>query len=200
MKKFKMFIASVICLAMFSGMALAEAKGNIGFGFGTSFHKHQQSMLKTAGMNYFRLYLKAEEGVYYFLHNESGSFMVDEGDVDASGQKNAEAIGMSMDLGLFNLDVLVGSATVKIKEGKNKETGSRIAPHGLNSTDPFAELAIRYSYVKNNASLDLNFAYRYHTLKKDIELEIFDRQGNEEDDSINDLSSINLSVGISYMF
>jgi hypothetical protein len=203
MKKFKMFIASVICLAMFSGMALAQAKGNIGFGFGTSFHKHQQSMLKTAGMNYFRLYLKAEEGVQYFLHNESGSFMVDEGDVDANGRKNAEAIGMSMDLGLFNLDVLVGSATVKIKEGKvpgSGQYGTRIAPHGLNSTDPFAELAIRYSYVKSNASLDLNFAYRYHTLKKDIEIETYDNNDDREVESINDLSSINLSVGISYMF
>jgi hypothetical protein len=200
MKKFKMFIASVICLAMFSGMALAQAKGNIGFGFGTSFHKHQQSMLKTAGMNYFRLYLKAEEGVYYFLHTESGSFMVDEGDVDSTGRKNAEAIGMSMDLGLFNLDVLVGSATTKIRyaEGDGEAEIEWADRHNsdINSTDPFAELAIRYSYVKNNASLDLNFGYRYHTLRKEILVE--DMDGNE--DTINDLSSINLSVGISYMF
>jgi hypothetical protein len=153
MKKFKMFIASVICIAMFSGMAMAQQnRGNIGFGFGTSFHKHQNAMLKTAGMNYFRLYLKAEEGVYYFLHNESGSFMVDEGDIDANGQKRAEAIGMSMDLGLFNLDVLVGSATVKVGQvaGAGSEyIGGQGGPgNDVNSTDPFAELAIRYSYVK----------------------------------------------------
>jgi hypothetical protein len=197
MKKFKMFIASLICVAMFSGMAMAQAKGNIGFGFGTSFHKHQNSMLKTAGMNYFRLYLKAEEGVHYFLHNESGSFMVDEGDEDTTARKNAEAIGMSIDLGMFNLDVLVGSATVKVAASNNVGFIGDINTNGdVNSTDPFAELAVRYSYVKNNASLDLNFAYRYHTLKKEITL--VDVNGN--DDSINDLSSINLSVGISYMF
>jgi hypothetical protein len=198
MKKFKMFIASVICIAMFSGMALAQqSRGNIGFGFGAAFHKHQNSMLKTAGMNYFRLYLKAEEGVHYFLHNESGSFMVDEGDIDANGKKNAEAIGMSMDLGLFNLDVMVGSATVKV--GSNFVGGASIDDdngNDINSTDPFAELAIRYSYVKNSASLDLNFAYRYHTMKKDIF--VVDNALNT--DTINDLSSINLSVGISYMF
>ena len=198
MKMFKMFIASLICVAMFSSMAMAEqTRGNIGFGFGTSFHKHQNAMLKTAGMNYFRLYLKAEEGVYYFLHNESGSFMVDEGDEDANAQKSAEAIGMSMDLGMFNLDVLVGSATVKVAGSNvNGLIGADNTAADLNSTDPFAELAVRYSYVKNNASLDLNFAYRYHTLKREIYLE--DANGN--DDSINDLSSINLSVGISYMF
>lgn len=194
MKKFKIFIASIICVAMFSGMAMAQARGNIGFGFGTSFHKHQSAMLKTAGMNYFRLYLKAEEGVYYFLHNESGSFMVDEGDVDATAQKHGEAIGMSMDLGLFNLDVLVGSATVKVAGDASSDR--EVGIQSVNSTDPFAELAIRYSYVKNNASLDLNFAYRYHTLGKDIAMKIND----DDEDAINDLSSINLSVGISYMF
>ena len=200
MKMFKMFIASLICVAMFSGMAMAEqTRGNIGFGFGTSFHKHQNATLKTAGMNYFRLYLKAEEGVHYFLHNESGSFMVDEGDENANGQKNAEAIGMSMDLGMFNLDVLVGSATVKIAESDVVGMIGRTAAGGdVNTTDPFAELAIRYSYVKNNASLDLGFAYRYHTLKKEIYV---DSDGAGADsDTFNDLSSINLSVGISYMF
>jgi hypothetical protein len=170
-------------------------------------------MLKTAGMNYFRLYLKAEEGVSYFLHTESGSFMVDEGDVDATGQKRAEAIGMSMDLGLFNLDVLVGSATTKIGmelniDGSSSGTyiGRKFDFNGnsgfgdFNSTDPFAEIAIRYSYVKNNASLDLNFAYRYHTLKRDIMVGTGDRNDDYNVDTIHDLSSINLSVGISYMF
>lgn len=188
----KKFIASIICIAMFAGMAMAQSRGNIGFGFGTSFHAHQKAVIKQAAVNYFRLYLKAEEGVHYFLHKESGNFMIDEGDADANATKNAEAIGMSIDLGILNLDVLVGSATVKV-DGKDELAAKTVK--AANTTDPFAEIAVRYSYVKSSASLDLNFAYRYHTLSKDIEY-----QGTGDAEDLNDLSSINLSVGISYLF
>ena len=34
----------------------ATERGNVGFGFGTSFHKHQQSALKNASAPFFRLY------------------------------------------------------------------------------------------------------------------------------------------------
>jgi hypothetical protein len=173
-------------------MAMADTRGNLGFGFGTAFHKHQKAMLQNAGMNYFRLYMKGDQGVYYFLHTETGSFTVDEGDVHSRAQLDAKAIGMSMDLGLFNLDVMIGNSTLKVDDAEFNE--AEIGD--MNTSDPFVDLGVRYSYVKNNASLDLSFSYRYHTISNDIE--ILGADGDE--DTINDLSSINLGVGVSYIF
>ncbi|MDP8298550.1 MAG: hypothetical protein P9L88_01400 [Candidatus Tantalella remota] len=59
-------LASIITLSLLINISVpvhAGERGNIGFGFGTQFHKHQNAQLKTAGINFFRLYGESDNAV-----------------------------------------------------------------------------------------------------------------------------------------
>jgi opacity protein-like surface antigen len=177
---------------MLSSMAIAQNRGNVGFGFGVNFQEHQKTNLKQAGLTYFRLYLKAEDVFNFFLHSDTGSFMVEEGIANTEGTKDSQALGTSIDLGLINLDLMVGRSTIHV----NNVAGAVPIDNGtvatdLDTTDPFAEIGIRYSYTKNTLSLDVAYSYRHHVTNSQL---------NVNGKNINKFSAQGLSVGLSYLF
>jgi hypothetical protein len=194
MKNLRIFIASVIFVGMLSSVVMAQSRANIGFGFGVNFQEHQKANLKQAGLNFFRVYFKAEENLKFFLHTENGSFMVEEGANSTEGTKNSEAIGASMEViqGL-NLDFMLGTTSIHVNQGVGT-----FVPAAFDSADPFAEIGIRYSYTKNNASLDIAYSYRHHVTAR--ELQINNGLGVLPANSVNKFSVQGLSVGISYLF
>ncbi|MBT3226036.1 MAG: hypothetical protein HOE30_26500 [Deltaproteobacteria bacterium] len=196
MKAVKIVIAALISFVSCFNLVFAEQKkGNIGFGFGVSFMQHQESQFKQSGFNYFRLDFKAEDDTTFFLHNEIGTFSVEDGANLTDAVQRSQGIGASTNLGVINMDIIIGSSTVKTTQFGTAAAANSIS--GVANTDPFAEIGVRYSHISGNASLDTSFGYRYHNMSNAVEIRGIDPADPKR---INNLSSMNLSIAVSYNF
>jgi len=142
---------------------------------------------------YFRLNLLAKDKSGFFIHTEQAGFNAEEGDATATGTKSIQGIGASLPLGSVSMEVVVGTATVAIAAG----AGTAPAAIALtNSTDPMADIAVKWNHQPGNLTLGVGLAYRLHRLSTGMA--VTDSAGTTT--TIYDMGSNNITIDIGYNF
>ena len=191
MKRTLVAIAASSLLYMQTSVA-AENTVGIGFEIGTSIYAFSESNFKSGGGNYFRLNMAVDNGMSYFMHNESGNYSAEASSGNntstVSGTLNVTGVGASMDLSdSTKFSLMVGSATVKHDGAANVTI--------LRSTAPIADLGINWSKRSKRTSLDLGLSYRHSTLTAPV---TFTENGKAN--NVTDMSSLKINIGIGYAF
>lgn len=190
-------VAVLIVFSFASQMALGNEvpeKVGLGFEFGTMFQSFQKSNFKNGGSNFFRLNMSRSEGGRYFLHNESGNISAEVGDATTTLKSNVMVIGSGITLGeSFLLSLMVGNATLTGVAAAGTTTN---AIGAIQSTSPVANICVNWLHSNDNVSLAVGLAYRYLTLS--TPMEFTDTSGDVE--KVNDMSSMNIDISISYSF
>ncbi|MBU2513505.1 hypothetical protein KJ966_19360 [bacterium] len=171
---------------------LTEA--GLGFEFGTTFQRYQESNFRHGGSNFFRLNMRNPKGSIFYLHNENGSIGTEVGDAATTLNTSVIGIGSVYKLGSnFDLCLMVGNAT--ITGSSEFGTGSN-AISSIQSTSPVADIGVSWMIFDENASFAGGIAYRYLALSNPITF----TNSSGRDDDITDLSALNLSLSITYSF
>ncbi|MCP4755772.1 MAG: hypothetical protein GY866_33325 [Proteobacteria bacterium] len=197
--RFKQFPTIKLVLTLFfmgtlSSTALAAGKAGIGFTFGTMFQQHQESTFKQGTASYFRLNFTADAESSFFLHSEQGAFNAEEGRGIAPSIKNSQGIGMTMGVTPdITMDILIGGATVTVATAGAAATG---LVTGTSSTDPIAEIGVKWTKATGKSLLNVGLSYRQH--KMGAPVIVTDAAGNIQ--SVNNLSSMNIGIDIGLSF
>ena len=71
----RLILAGAILVASSSALSAKNTKeAGLGFEYGVSMQSFKDSHFKSGSANFFRLNLKVDNDITYFVHNESGSF------------------------------------------------------------------------------------------------------------------------------
>jgi len=173
-------------------------KAGIGFVFGTVIQQHQQSNFKQGVGSYFRLNLLGKDESNFFIHTEQAAFNAEEGDAVASGTKSAQGIGASLLFGPVSMEVVVGSATVKIAAATGTGTAAiGPTPAGpTTSTDPIADIGVKWNTQTGDMELGVGLAYRLHRLSTGMVV----TDSSSTKSTVYDMGSSNINIGIGYNF
>jgi hypothetical protein len=184
----RLVLAGAILLASGSTLSANEKEAGLGFEYGVSMQSFKDSHFKSGGANFFRLNLKVDDDITYFVHNESGSFSANDSDSTAvtTVTNNITGIGAKM---TFDNDIsaslMFGSATLN----GNAYAGNAVP--AIQQTAQVAEIGVNWEKTKGKVTLATGLVYRHLALPQAVAF------GTE---NVTDLSSTNLNIAIKYSF
>ena len=181
----RLVLAGAILLA--SGNILnANEEAGLGFEYGVSMQNFKDSHFKSGSANFFRLNLKADSDITYFVHNESGSFTANDDNSSSVSTVTNNIIGIGAKMSFDNdisASLMFGSATL------NGDAHDGV--QAIQQTAQVADVGVNWQKTKGKVTLSTGLVYRHLTLSQPV---AFDQK------NVTDLSSTNLNIAIKYSF
>lgn len=186
----RLIVTGAIVLASSSMVFAAEKQANLGFEYGVSMQSFKDSHFSSGSGSFFRLNLKVDDALTYFVHSENGTFTASDSNSTTSNSTHSNTVNQSI-MGVGAKMTFENDISASLMVGSTTLNGYLNARNSTSQTAQVADVGVNWEKTKGNVSLSTGLTYRHVTLPHSIAIDT---------KSINDLTSTNLNIAIKYSF